>query len=62
MSRNKPLTVASGNFMLRDFAIFQIKLILDGGKDSFAFLGVHRCGPGKTSEAFLLSGSHERTL
>jgi hypothetical protein len=44
MSRNKPPTVASGNFMLRDFAIFQIKLILDGGKDSFAFLGVHRCG------------------
>ena len=37
MTRKKPLTVASRNVTLRDFAIFQIKLVLDGGKDFFAF-------------------------
>jgi len=34
---NRPLTVTSRSVTLRDFAIFQIKLLLDGGKDFFAF-------------------------
>lgn len=34
---NKPMTVTSRNVTLRDFAIFQIKLILDGLKDAIAF-------------------------
>jgi hypothetical protein len=33
----KPLTVASRDVTLRDFAIFQLKLVLDGGKDFFSF-------------------------
>ena len=37
MSRKKPLTVASRNVTLRDFAIFQVKLLLDGAIDLFAF-------------------------
>jgi hypothetical protein len=37
MSRKKPLTVASRNVTLRDFAIFQLKLVLDGGVDLLAF-------------------------
>ena len=37
MSHKKPLTVASRNATLRDFAIFQIKLVLDGTIDFFAF-------------------------
>lgn len=34
---NKPMTVTSRNVTLRDFAIFQIKLALDGLKDLVAF-------------------------
>jgi hypothetical protein len=34
---NKPMTVTSRNATLRDFAIFQIKLALDGLKDLVAF-------------------------
>ena len=37
MSRKKPLTVASRNVTLRDFAIFQLKLLLDGAVDLVAF-------------------------
>ena len=37
MSRKKPLTVASRNVTLRDFAIFQVKLLLDGAADLAAF-------------------------
>jgi len=37
MSRKKPLTVASRNVTLRDFAIFQLKLLLDGAVDLIAF-------------------------
>ena len=37
MSHKKPLTVASRNATLRDFAIFQVKLLLDGAIDVFAF-------------------------
>ena len=33
MPHKKPLTVASRNATLRDFAIFQLKLILDGAID-----------------------------
>ena len=33
MSRRKPLTVASRIVTLRDFAIFQLKLLLDGAID-----------------------------
>jgi hypothetical protein len=33
MSRRKPLTVASRGVTLRDFAIFQLKLLLDGAID-----------------------------
>jgi hypothetical protein len=36
MSHKKPLTVASRNVTLRDFAIFQVKLLLDGMKDGVA--------------------------
>ena len=36
MSRKKPLTVASRGVTLRDFGIFQLKLVLDGGKDFVA--------------------------
>jgi len=34
---NKPMTVTSRNVTLRDFAIFQLKLFLDGMKDLIAF-------------------------
>lgn len=34
---NKPLTVTSRSVTLRDFAIFQVKLLLDGTKDFVAF-------------------------
>lgn len=34
---NKPMTVASRGVTLRDFAIFQLKLVLDGTKDFVAF-------------------------
>ena len=34
---NEPMTVASRGVTLRDFAIFQLKLLLDGTKDFFAF-------------------------
>ena len=34
---NKPMTVTSRNVTLRDFAIFQAKLFLDGLKDLVAF-------------------------
>jgi hypothetical protein len=34
---NKPMTVTSRDVTLRDFAIFQVKLVLDGGKDFVAF-------------------------
>ena len=37
MSQKKPLAVASRNVTLRDFAIFQVKLLLDGMKDVVAF-------------------------
>ena len=37
MPRKKPLTVASRNVTLRDFAIFQLKLLLDGAVDLIAF-------------------------
>jgi hypothetical protein len=37
MPHKKPLTVASRNATLRDFAIFQVKLLLDGAIDVFAF-------------------------
>ena len=37
MSRRKPLTVASRNVTLRDFAIFQLKLLLDGAVDVVTF-------------------------
>ena len=37
MSQKKPLAVASRNVTLRDFAIFQVKLVLDGAKDFVAF-------------------------
>ena len=37
MSRKKPLMVASRSVTLRDFAIFQFKLVLDGLKDGIAF-------------------------
>jgi hypothetical protein len=37
MSRKKPLTVATRNVAVRDFAIFQLKLILDGSIDFAAF-------------------------
>lgn len=37
MSRKKPLTVASRNVTLRAFAIFQVKLLLDGAGDFAAF-------------------------
>ena len=37
MSHKKPLTVASRNATLRDFAIFQLKLLLDGAVDLIAF-------------------------
>ncbi len=33
---NKPMTMASRRVTLRDFAIFQVKLFLDGLKDFFA--------------------------
>ena len=33
---NKPMTMASRGVTLRDFAIFQLKLVLDGMKDFFA--------------------------
>lgn len=33
---NKPMTMASRRVTLRDFAIFQVKLFLDGMKDFFA--------------------------
>ncbi|MCH7532991.1 MAG: hypothetical protein IIB36_14720 [Gemmatimonadetes bacterium] len=36
MSRKKPLTVATRGVTLRDFAIFQLKLVLDGGIDFVA--------------------------
>lgn len=36
MTTDKPMTVASRGVTLRDFAIFQIKLLLDGMKDFFA--------------------------
>lgn len=34
---NHPLTVTSRGVTVRDFAIFQVKLLLDGGKDLVAF-------------------------
>lgn len=34
---SKPMTVTERGVTLRDFAIFQIKLLLDGGKDFVAF-------------------------
>jgi len=34
---NKPMIVASREVTLRDFAVFQLKLLLDGTKDFFAF-------------------------
>jgi hypothetical protein len=34
---NKPMTVTSRNVTFRDFAIFQLKLAMDGGKDFVAF-------------------------
>ena len=37
MPHKKPLTVASRNATLRDFAIFQVKLLLDSTIDVFAF-------------------------
>ena len=37
MPHKKPLTVATRNTTLRDFAIFQVKLLLDGAIDVFAF-------------------------
>jgi hypothetical protein len=37
MSRKKPLTVVSRNVTLRDFAICQLKLLLDGAVDLVAF-------------------------
>ncbi len=37
MSRKKPLPVATRNVTVRDFAIFQLKLILDGSIDFAAF-------------------------
>ncbi len=37
MFREKPLTVATRNVTVRDFAIFQLKLILDGTIDFAAF-------------------------
>ena len=36
MTTNKPMTVASRGVTLRDFAIFQVKLFLDGMKDFLA--------------------------
>lgn len=36
MTQKKPLTVANRNVTVRDFAIFQLKLVLDGMKDFFA--------------------------
>lgn len=35
--KTKPLTVTSRGVTLRDFGIFQLKLILDGAKDFLAF-------------------------
>ena len=37
MPQKKPLMVASRSVTLRDFLIFQLKLLLDGGKDVVAF-------------------------
>lgn len=37
MTPDKPMTVASRDVTLRDFAIFQLKLVLDGMKDFLAF-------------------------
>ena len=37
MSHKNPLTVSSRNVTLCDFAIFQVKLLLDGAVDVFAF-------------------------
>ena len=37
MTQKKPLAVARRGVTLRDFAIFQLKLLLDGGKDFVAF-------------------------
>ncbi len=34
---NKPLTVTSRGVTVRDFAIFQVKLLMDGTKDFVAF-------------------------
>lgn len=34
---NEPMTVTDRGVTLRDFAIFQVKLLLDGSKDFFAF-------------------------
>ena len=34
---NQPMTVTSRGVTLRDFAIFQVKLVLDGTKDFVAF-------------------------
>lgn len=34
---NQPLTVTTRSVTVRDFAIFQFKLLLDGSKDFFAF-------------------------
>ena len=34
---DKPMTVTDRNVTIRDFLIFQVKLVLDGGKDFFAF-------------------------
>lgn len=36
VTNDKPMTVASRGVTLRDFAIFQFKLVLDGMKDFFA--------------------------
>lgn len=36
MTQKKPLTVANRSVTIRDFAIFQLKLVLDGMKDFFA--------------------------
>lgn len=36
MTTDKPMTVASRGVTLRDFAIFQMKLVLDGFKDFLA--------------------------
>lgn len=35
--RGQPLVVASRGVTLRDFLIFQLKLLLDGGKDTVVF-------------------------